>query len=542
MNRESVVTRSPDGSSVVTRSPDGSSRDARRRRDDGTARRVDERERRLMATLAESFLADLDDLSDDDDAFERADGNERAGTIEEGGVREGLLESDDLDVVAPLTTTERYLEVTRAVSDALDDRRAMEVETTESGRRVGAVDQGAEALVVRCNTLTVEVDNEIAVVHRYIKDKYKKKFPELESLVLHPIDYARVVKAIGNEMDMMRVELDGVLPSATIMVVSVTGSTTSGEPLSENELQKTLKACDRALELDEAKKKMFNYVATRMADTAPNLSAVLGSDIAAQLIGIAGGLHALSKMPACNVQVLGSKKKNTGGMSSASAIRAGDMHAGFIFDCDIIQKRTPPAWRSKAARLIGAKCTLMARIDAFGESPDGSTGKTFAEEIMKKIEKWQEAPPARTAKPLPAPGIEAKKRRGGKRARALKERYGITDMRKAANRVNFNEVEEEGYDGEGLGLLGSSAGAAAVAGRLRLAAKAAKLIKTDNKGGRFASTSGTSGTASSLAFTPIQGIELVNPNRTVPDGPVSGTDSVFSERRGFSNVARQLKR
>jgi len=114
-------------------------------------------------------------------------------------------------------------------------------------------------------------------------------------------------------------------------------------------------------------------------------------------------------------------------------------------------------------------------------------------------------------------------------------------MRKAANRVNFNEVEEEGYDGEGLGLLGSTAGAAAVAGKLRLAAKAAKLIKTDNKGGRFASTSGTSGTASSLAFTPIQGIALVNPNRTVPDGPVSGTDSVFSERRGFSNVARQLK-
>lgn len=495
-----------------------------------------------MATLAESFLADLDDLSDDDDAIERAVGNEREGAIEDGGVREGLLESDDLDVVAPLTTTERYLEVTRAVSDALDDRRAMEVETTASGRRVGAVDQGAEALVVRCNTLTVEVDNEIAVVHRYIKDKYKKKFPELESLVLHPIDYARVVKAIGNEMDMMRVALDGVLPSATIMVVSVTGSTTSGEPLSEIELEKTLKACDRALELDEAKKNMFNYVATRMADTAPNLSAVLGSDIAAQLIGIAGGLNALSKMPACNVQVLGSKKKNTGGMSSASAIRAGDMHAGFIFDCDIIQKKTPPAWRSKAARLIGAKCTLMARIDAFGESPDGSTGRTFAEEIMKKIEKWQEAPPARTAKPLPAPGIEAKKRRGGKRARALKERYGITDMRKAANRVNFNEVEEEGYDGEGLGLLGSSAGAAAIAGKLRLAAKAAKLIKTDNKGGRFASTSGTSGTASSLAFTPIQGIELVNPNRTVPDGPVSGTDSVFSERRGFSNVARQLKR
>ena len=126
----------------------------------------------------------------------------------------------------------------------------------------------------------------------------------------------------------------------------------------------------------------------------------------------------------------------------------------------------------------------------------------------------------------------------------MKERYGLTDMRKAANRVNFGEAEEEVGLGEGLGALGSSAGAAAVAGRMRIAAKAAKLIKTDNKGGRstFASTAGTSGMASSLAFTPIQGIELVNPNGPKQDGLTSGTDSVFSERRGFSNVARQLKR
>lgn len=39
----------------------------------------------------------------------------------------------------------------------------------------------------------------------------------------HPIDYARVVKAIGNEEDITEINLDGMLPSATIMVVSVTG-------------------------------------------------------------------------------------------------------------------------------------------------------------------------------------------------------------------------------------------------------------------------------------------------------------------------------
>ena len=38
---------------------------------------------------------------------------------------------------------------------------------------------------------------------------------------------------------------------------------------------------------------------------APNLSTAVGTAIAAQLMGVAGGLTSLSQMPACNVQVCG---------------------------------------------------------------------------------------------------------------------------------------------------------------------------------------------------------------------------------------------
>ncbi len=55
-------------------------------------------------------------------------------------------------------------------------------------------------LLVDCNQLAVEIDAEIAVIHNWVRDQYRPKFPELESLVHHPIDYARVVKAIGNEV------------------------------------------------------------------------------------------------------------------------------------------------------------------------------------------------------------------------------------------------------------------------------------------------------------------------------------------------------
>ena len=61
-------------------------------------------------------------------------------------------------------------------------------------------------------------------------------------------------------------------------------------------------------------------------------------------------------------------------------------------------------------------------------------------DMKKKVEKWQEPAPAKQHKVLPVPDLEPKKRRGGRRFRKMKERYGLTDMRKAANRCGFSAV------------------------------------------------------------------------------------------------------
>ena len=166
-----------------------------------------------------------------------------------------------------------------------------------------SIDDPEYQLIIDCNALVVDIDNEIAIVHNFVRDNYRLKFPELESLVLHPIDYARVVRRIANETDLTLVDLEGLLPSATIMVVSVTASTTTGKPLPEDALQRTMEACDRALALDEAKRKALRFVESRMERLAPNLSAVVGSAVAAQLVGAAGGLLALAGTPSCNVLV-----------------------------------------------------------------------------------------------------------------------------------------------------------------------------------------------------------------------------------------------
>ena len=273
-------------------------------------------------------------------------------------------------------------------------------------------------LIVDCNALSVDIENEIVIIHNFIRDKYRLKFPELESLVHHPIDYARVVKKIANEMDLTLVDLEGLLPSAIIMVVSVTASTTSGKPLPEEILSKTIDACDRALALDAAKKKVLDFVESRMGYIAPNLSAIVGSAVAAKLMGTAGGLVSLAKMPACNVQLLGAKKKNLAGFSTATS----QFRVGYIEQTEIFQT-TPPSLRMRACRILASKSTLAARVDSTRGDPSGKTGRGLREEICKKIEKWQEPPPAKQPKPLPVPDSEPKKKRGGRRLRKMKERW-----------------------------------------------------------------------------------------------------------------------
>lgn len=80
------------------------------------------------------------------------------------------------------------------------------------------------------------------------------------------------------------------------------------------------------------------------------ISIISGSTIAAKLMGTAGGLAALARIPACTIQILGQKKANFSGYSAAQF----RLQSGFVYDCDII-KNTPPDLRTRACRLIAGK-------------------------------------------------------------------------------------------------------------------------------------------------------------------------------------------
>lgn len=286
-------------------------------------------------------------------------------------------------------------------------------------------------LIVEANNINVDIDDEIGTIHKFVKEKYAKRFPELESLVINSLEYLNAVRELGNDVDKVKNSeaLAQILTQATIMVVSVTASTTQGTLLTDEELGAIEDACRMAQDLNAFKIRILEYVESRMSFIAPNLSYIVGASVAAKLMGVAGGLTNLAKMPASNVLLVGKQKKTMIGMAQTSMLP----HTGHIYYCNIVQE-TPPDLRAKAARIVAAKATLAARVDSMHGSPSGTQGLRLREEVEKKLDKLQEPPPVKSIKPLPQPIDAPGKKRGGRRVLKMKERMAVTDLRKAQNR------------------------------------------------------------------------------------------------------------
>ena len=189
--------------------------------------------------------------------------------------------------------------------------------------------------------------------------------------MLDPLAYARVVDRIGNEENVIDVDLEDVIPRHVVMTVSVSASTTDGTALPDSELSRVREACAMMEQLDAARATLTRFVGSRMGLVAPNLSAVCGAEVAAKLVGAAGGLARLSEIPACNIQVLGQRRRINAGLSSRSV----GANQGYVYTCPLVTS-VPPDYRRKTAKLVANKVALLARYDAFGTS-----GKRDGEQV-----------------------------------------------------------------------------------------------------------------------------------------------------------------
>eukprot|EP01056_Protomagalhaensia_sp_Gyna25_P000422 Protomagalhaensia_sp_Gyna_25__421@NODE_119_length_5103_cov_179_393167_g93_i0_p2_GENE_NODE_119_length_5103_cov_179_393167_g93_i0NODE_119_length_5103_cov_179_393167_g93_i0_p2_ORF_typecomplete_len400_score61_60Nop/PF01798_18/1_2e47Prp31_C/PF09785_9/6_1e14_NODE_119_length_5103_cov_179_393167_g93_i031044303 len=293
-----------------------------------------------------------------------------------------------------------------------------------------------------CNDYLRDVDVEILGAYAFIRDLYNNRFPELEPLLPAPLDYIHAATRLKNELDAST--LSEVLPNSTVMTVTVAASITMGRPLSPVELDRMLSVTEEVTLLVDARRVILAFIEQDLLSIAPNLTALVGASMAARLLVFAQSLENLSSMPSGNIPLLGGSAHArattafaTEGAAGAlpAAARAAGRGYGVLWQADIVQT-APPVLKVRALKLLAGKCGLAARRDVHSVSADDDiVGRQLREQVLTALKRLQEPPPARQKKPLPVPDDRPRPRRGGKRYRRLKEKYGMTELKKEQNRL-----------------------------------------------------------------------------------------------------------
>ncbi|KAI4164060.1 MAG: hypothetical protein LQ342_002295 [Letrouitia transgressa] len=510
-----------------------------------------------MATLADELLNDFDDTGSEADAEKQDDSvaTPATGPVEESDGDEDTktkVEKLQLSQVGDVRTVAGLM---MKLEPVLEQVALYQNAPSEKGDKLdNFIENNPEyQLLTQSNTLSTSIDDEIILVHKFIRDHYSTRFPELETLVTNPLDYAKTVAIIGNgPMDsvkdlaqkadsVVKTPLRSILDGPTLMVITVEATTTRGQPMSESELLAVNRACEMVLSLDRAKSTLSSYVQSRMTVFAPNLTALVGSLTAAQILNFTGGLTKLASTPACNIPSFGS---NNNRAKTGFATNTGVRHQGFLYQSSLISN-IPSDLKKQAMRIVSAKIILAARVDCNHESPDGATGQDFKQACLARLDKLTEPPPNKGPRALPAPDDKPARKRGGRRARIAKAQTAMTDLRKAQNRMAFGKEEKEvgygtGEGTKGLGMIGQANDGRIRAQKVdqRTKARLSKNNKgwgaADSLGGTGAAASlrsfgqagsstslglrksgvgqASGGTMSTIAFTPVQGLELVDPH------------------------------
>ncbi|KAK2590594.1 U4/U6-U5 snRNP complex subunit prp31 [Conoideocrella luteorostrata] len=496
---------------------------------------------------------DTMDIDGDKDGSDDDETNEMNG-VEDTEATKVKVEKMQLGAVKDVRSVASLMATLEPVLEKIAHYRS---QASTQSTNVGNIEDHPEYhLLTQSNSLSTMIDGEVALVHKFIRDHYSTRFPELERLVTTPLEYAKVVSIIGNgPMDSenikalqtstnnpMNMGLKAVLDGPSLMVVTVEATTSKGQELNPEELNRVRQASAMMVSLHRAKQTLAEYVQSRMNIFAPNLTALIGSLTAAQLLNAAGGLTGLSKTPACNIPSWGSKKRQAG-----LATNIGVRQQGYIYNSEMI-RGIPNDLKKQAMRIVAAKLVLAARVDRIHSTPDGTTGDQLKSQCLERLEKLTEPPPNKGQRALPVPGDKPSRKRGGRQARKAKEAVAMTDLRKVQNRMAFGKEEIEIGYGTGSGTVGMGMIGQQNDGRIRnvqIDQRTRAKLSAKNKGWGGASTVGgaassiggfgqipgsidlrgkglrasgvgttvgsATGTASSLAFTPVQGLELVDP-------------------------------
>ncbi|KAH0874082.1 hypothetical protein HID58_071444, partial [Brassica napus] len=136
------------------------------------------------------------------------------------------------------------------------------------------------------------------------------------------------------------------------------------------------------------RKKLYDYLVSKMSDIAPNLTALIGEMVGARLISHAGSLTNLAKCPSSTLQILGAEKERFSGAISQSCLFLLLFSISyFSAACDIGTACASAKNKGRIAPYLANKCSIASRIDCFAGKNQKlerrCPGERVSNELMK---------------------------------------------------------------------------------------------------------------------------------------------------------------
>lgn len=317
------------------------------------------------------------------------------------------------------------------------------------------------AFILRINELSHDIREEVSDLDSIIKSQYKLIFPELETLIKNPVDYVKVVQLIQGNLHLVKEfesQLQTILPNEKVLLVLMAALQQEKKNGDDNDSKADVNwqdisaLCDNLLQLEGLTLQLNTFISAKLLKFAPNVTVLIGPIATSQLLLAVGSLKQLAQTPSCNIPSLGMKEMSTTTVSN-NVTHNTRRNTGYLYHTPIVQY-LPNDVVKQAMRILSGKIVLAARIDLAKGSKDGEIGRKYLAEVESKLEKLLTPPENVGDKALPIPVDKKSKKRGGKRFRKMKERMGMSELRKAQNKMAFGKQEDTIMDsfGEEIGL------------------------------------------------------------------------------------------
>ncbi|KAG0453417.1 hypothetical protein HPP92_024721 [Vanilla planifolia] len=240
-------------------------------------------------------------------------------------------------------------------------------------------------MVIQAIFLLDSLDKDINTFSMRVREWYGWHFPELVKIINDNYLYAKIAKFVEDKSNLSAdripqlADIVGDEEKAEEIVEAAKAS--MGQDLSPIDLINVQQFAQRVLDLAEYRKKLYEYLVTKMNDIAPNLTSLIGEVVGARLISHAGSLSNLAKCPSSTLQILGAEKA----LFRALKTKGNTPKYGLIFHSSFIG-RASARNKGRLARYLANKCSIASRIDCFSDISTTIFGEKLREQVEERLD------------------------------------------------------------------------------------------------------------------------------------------------------------